>query len=178
MAKYIEVLKDGLTVARKVQMAGARVQLSHDFPLQTKKEQTARWGAPRYREITEEDFIGTGGVVKGAVPAGMFVTPAETAAAAAEEVPEPEDISEEEAAAIAEAAEVPEPEAGEVPGAEAAGAVASVDKFAALAGLNVEETLQVVADFDEDTVAEFAAWEQENASRKGVLEPLGYESEE
>ncbi len=144
MAKYIEILKTGLTVARKVQVAGARVQVSDDFPIQSKKEQVARWGIPRYREITEEDFIDSGGVVKGAIPAGMFITPAEVAAAQ-------------------EPAEVP--------------AEALVDElFAPLVGLNVDETLQAVATFDDEQMAKFILWEQSNQARVGVLRALEIES--
>lgn len=63
MAHYLEVLIDGLTVERKVQMAGTRVQVSEDFPLTSKRNQVKRWGKPRYKEITQADFEGSGGVV-------------------------------------------------------------------------------------------------------------------
>lgn len=63
MAKYIEVLRDGLTVKGRVQPSGARVQVPEDFPIMKKKDQVARWGQPRYRQITQSDFEGVGGVV-------------------------------------------------------------------------------------------------------------------
>lgn len=64
MAKFIEVLTDGLTVQGRVQRAGARVQVREDFPVVTKKSQTKRWGSPRYREITRADFENSGGEVE------------------------------------------------------------------------------------------------------------------
>jgi hypothetical protein len=97
----------------------------------SKKEQTKKWGAPRYREITRADFEATGGKVLGE-----------------EEAPVEEPV--------AEVFEV-----------EPAG------KFEGLVGLNVEDTLQAVAGFDEEELAEFIVFEQANENRKGVLEPLG-----
>lgn len=63
MAKFIEVLETGLTVRNAVRRAGDRVQVPDDFPLTSKRKQTKRWGAPRYREISREDYEGTGGKV-------------------------------------------------------------------------------------------------------------------
>ncbi len=62
MAQYLEVLRDGLTVERKVQMAGTRVQVSEDFNTMTKRQQVKRWGKPRYKIITRADFLASGGV--------------------------------------------------------------------------------------------------------------------
>ena len=63
MAKFIEVLQDGLTVERKVCRAGQRLQVTSAFDIKSKKAQAKRWGAPRYREITKADYEGVGGVV-------------------------------------------------------------------------------------------------------------------
>ncbi len=61
--KFIEVLKDGLTVERTVRMAGDRIQVTDAFKVLSKKKQAKLWGAPRYREITQADFEGTGGEI-------------------------------------------------------------------------------------------------------------------
>lgn len=68
MAKFIEVLKDGLTVQGRVTRAGQRVQVKDEFNALSKKAQVDRWGVPRYREISRADFEGTGGEVKGEEP--------------------------------------------------------------------------------------------------------------
>lgn len=56
---------------------------------------------------------------------------------------------------------------------EPASGGAPEDEFAGLEDENVDETLSAVAEFDDETTARFIKWEQENANRKGVLEPLG-----
>lgn len=140
MAKFLEVLTDGLTVSGRVQPAGARVQVSEDFPLLSKKDQSKRWGAPRYREITQADFTGSGGAVTGE-----------------ESVAEPAEVE--------EVVEVEEAE------------VTTEDKFAFLAGANVEDTLAAAAEFSDEDLAEFIAFEQAGKNRAGVLGPLGVSSE-
>lgn len=146
MAKFIEVLRDGLTVSGKVCQAGERVQVREDFPLVSKKKQSKR-GAPRYRQITEADFKGTGGEV---AEEGSLLTPAPEAVG--QPVEGDEDTTVEDIAVETITAE---------------------DKFAAVAGLNIEDTLFAVSAFSEDDLAEFIAYEQAGQARVGVLEPLG-----
>lgn len=61
MSKFVEVMVDGLTVVGQVRMAGDVVQVPEKFPLTGKRKQVARWGHPKYREITREDFLTQGG---------------------------------------------------------------------------------------------------------------------
>lgn len=63
MAQFVEVLRTGLTMRSQVRRAGDRVQLTYEFNLLSKKAQVQKWGAPRYRKITREDFEGGGGKV-------------------------------------------------------------------------------------------------------------------
>ncbi len=141
MAKFIEVLKDGLTVQGVVRYAGERCQVRDVFPLKSKKNQTKKWGAPRYRQITEADFTGTGGEI----------------------------VEDDAVAPVAD----PAGDAGEEAAAEATEVVTPEDKFAGVAGLNVEDTLLAVSGFSEEDLAEFIAFEQAGQARSGVLEPLG-----
>lgn len=138
MAKFIEVLKTGLTVRNGVRRSGDRVQVPEDFPLISKKDQTKRWGAPRYREITRADFENVGGKVVN------------------DEAP----------------AEEPAVEVDEAP-AE----VVTENPFAVFDGLNVEDTLILAADFSDEELAAFVAYEAAGENRKGVLEPLGFGAE-
>lgn len=64
MPKFIESLTDGLTMRGRVLRAGQRIQVESDRELLSKREQTKRWGKPRYRQITESDFEAAGGTVK------------------------------------------------------------------------------------------------------------------
>lgn len=63
MAKFVEALVDGLTVQGRVLRAGQRSQVRDEFPMQSKRDQTKRWGAPRYREISRSDYESAGGSV-------------------------------------------------------------------------------------------------------------------
>lgn len=87
MSKFIEVLHTGLTVQGRVCISGQRVQVRDEFPMQSKKKQAARWGAPRYRQITRADFEASGGAVLGGEeePAAE---PAEPTTTTTETVPE------------------------------------------------------------------------------------------
>jgi len=60
MTQFIEVLRTGMTVAGMVRRAGAQVQVSDAFKIESKKKQVKRWGQPRYREISRADFTSTG----------------------------------------------------------------------------------------------------------------------
>ncbi len=53
--------------------------------------------------------------------------------------------------------------------------VGGAHSFSALEGLNVEDTLTAVADFDEDELQTFVAYERDGDNRSGVLGPLGAE---
>ena len=136
MAHYLEVLIDGLTVERKVQMAGTRVQVSEDFNLMTKRKQVKRWGKPRYKMITRGDFLASGGIPS-------F----------------DEDDEDDE-------------------GDEGEQAEDSQSPFQVLDGLPVEATLEAVAGFGEDQLAEFIAYERAGANRVGVLRALDVNVEE
>lgn len=146
MAKFVEVLKDGLTLAGAVRLAGARVQVSEDLSLLSKKKQVKRWGAPRYRQITEADFTGVGGEL---ADEGSLITPI------------PEGVGQ----------PVEEDKADE--GTKVETTITPEDKFAAVSGLNIEDTLLAVSAFSEADLAEFIAYESAGQARVGVLEPLG-----
>ncbi len=77
MAKFIEALVNGLTIQGRVVRAGQRVQVRDSFPMASKKVQAQRWGAPRYRQVTREDFENVGGEVKfdDPSPDGGLTTP-------------------------------------------------------------------------------------------------------
>jgi hypothetical protein len=141
--KFIEVLRDGLTVERKVHMAGDRIQVTGAFNVVSKKKQVKRWGAPRYREITRADFEGVGGKIVN---------------------PEPEDEAQEDVPGEVVVEDVP----GEVP----------ENYFAALDGLDVEETLVVAANFTDEQTAAFIVYEQEGENRLEVLNALSAEPSE
>ncbi len=51
----------------------------------------------------------------------------------------------------------------------------TVDPFAALSGLDVQDTLSAVSGFAEDELASFIVHEKTGANRAGVLGPLGAE---
>lgn len=148
MAKFIEVLETGLTVQGKVCRAGEFRQVHDEYPILSKKAQAKRWKKPRYREVTRADFEGQGGAVKGED---------------AHEAQEPQSAPASAGAQKKETKAAEKPQGG------------SEEPFAALAGLNVEDTLQAVSEMDEAGQAAFIVWEQANQNRKGVLEPLGVE---
>lgn len=50
-----------------------------------------------------------------------------------------------------------------------------VDSFAALQGLNVEDTLKAVSEFGEEELSSFIVHEKTGENRAGVLGPLGAE---
>ncbi len=152
MSKFIEVLKDGLTVQGKVCMAGERRQVRDDFPLKGKKAQAKMWGAPRYRAITRADFEGTGGKIIDDEPA-------------APEGSDDDRVSLDDHVLAAAAGDEGTTETTE-------------DKFASFAELNVEDTLQAAAGLSEDDLAEFIVHEQAGEARKTVLESLGVETGE
>ena len=133
MAQYLEVLIDGLTVERKVQMAGTRVQVSEDFATMPKRKQVRRWGKPRYKMITRGDFLASGGI------------------------PSFDEADEDDEDDPLEDQQSP---------------------FQVLDGLPVEATLEAVAGFGEDQLAEFIAHERAGANRVGVLRALGVNVEE
>ena len=148
MSKFIEALIDGLTIQGRVVRAGQRVQVRDSFPMASKKVQAQRWGAPRYRQVTREDFENVGGEVKQDDPSpdgGLTTAKAEA------ESPE----------APAESPEVTET------------TETTEDRFAAFEELNVEDTLQMASELSEEGLTAFIAWEQAGQARKGVLTPLG-----
>lgn len=136
---YLEILKDGLTVGSSVRVAGDLVRVPDDFNVLSKSAQVERWGAPRYKEISEKEFEERGG--KAADAAVPFAPPPEVP-------PGPS----------------PQPSAQ---------AEKSVDEFGDFDGLNVDATLSRVAQFDDEKVARFIAWEKSGKARKTVLGPLG-----
>ena len=77
---------------------------------------------------------------------------------------------------IDDAPESEAPKAPEKPKASTGGASdTTVDPFAALEGLDVQDTLSAVSQFGEDDLASFIVHEKNGANRAGVLGPLGAE---
>lgn len=153
--KFIEVLQDAVTVRGAVRRAGEVVQMPEEFETLSKRDQVKRWGKPRYRVISEDEYAERGGDTRG--------VPAELASA------EQELASKQSAENASESAD-DESQGAQEPEAQTE---ASDDEFAAFLDVNVDDTLEAIAQFDEATLTRFIAWEKDNQNRKGVLEPLG-----
>lgn len=153
MSQFIQVLETGLTVRGVVRNAGEVVAVSDDFNIQGKRAQVKRWDKPRYKEISEDEFksLGGGGVS--------------------------DDVDPELAAIEADLAAKAEEGQGGITTDESVGGEIIEGPFKDLEGLNVEDTLKAVAEFDEEMLQNFILHEKATENRKGVLEPLGAEAE-
>ena len=150
MSQYVQILRTGLSMRGAVRREGDLVMVDDGFPLQSKRRQVKRWGHPKYREISHEEFIELGGKSQ-ALPSQLKALEDAVAAASEPESGEPGADSEPEAT-------LPGDQEGE---------------FDFLNGLNVDEILEMAATFDEETLSRFIVHEQGDQARRGVLEPLG-----
>ncbi len=148
MKTYVQVLETGLTLGGSVRVAGECVAMHEGFAVQSKQDQVKRWGKPKFKEITEQEYIALTGAKPESYPPPVTKTSLAAAAPA------------EELAA----------EGGEVP---AEGVPATLDEFAHLSGLNIAQTLEAASEMSEETLARFLAWERAGKNRAGVLGPLG-----
>ena len=167
--KYIEVLATGVTVQGGVRVAGECVEVRDDFPIESKKDQAARWGAPRYKTISKGEYETRTGKV--AVDSPPPVT--KTSLAAGGEPPA--DIAAAEAAA-AEADAGDDGTGDETPPAggddDSTPDPSIEDEFAELAEEDDEALLLAASQMDEETLTRFTAYIQAVEGREAVAAAL------